>query len=61
MQGDILSAVLTAFVLLVELAHPSLQGYAFRVQACLVGIAVVASYMIMMHGTRHAFPPSCIL
>lgn len=61
MQGDILSAVLTAFVLLVELAHPSLQGYAFRVQACLVGIAVVASYMIMMHGARHASPPSCIL
>ena len=52
MQGDILSAVLTAFVLLVELAHPSLEGYAFQVQACLVGVAVIASYMIMMHSAR---------
>jgi len=52
MQADKLSAVLVIFVLLVELAHPSLEGSALKLQACIAAIAASALYMIFMERER---------
>ena len=52
LQADILSAVLVIFVLLVELAHPSLEGTALKLQACIAAIAAGALYMIFMQRER---------
>ena len=52
MQGDVLSAILVIFVLLTELAHPSLEGSAFKLQASISALAVGALYMILMHRER---------
>lgn len=54
MQGDILSAVLVVFVLTIELAHPSLEGFAFNLQACISATAAGALYMVLMHTDRSA-------
>ena len=54
MQGDILSAVLVVFVLTIELAHPSLEGFAFNLQACISATAAGALYMVLMHKDRSA-------
>ena len=47
-----LSAILVIFVLLVELAHPSLEGSAFKLHACNCAVAVGALYVIVMHRER---------
>ena len=52
LQGDVLSAVLTIFVLLTELAHPSLEGPAFKLQACTSTIAAGALFMIVLQRER---------
>ena len=52
MQGDILSAVLVVFVLSIELAHPSLEGFAFKLQACVTAVTVGALYMVLMQRGR---------
>ena len=47
-----LSAILVIFVLLVELAHPSLEGSAFQLQAAICAVAVGALYMMIMQRER---------
>lgn len=47
-----LSALLIIFVLLIELAHPSLKGPAFTLQACISVVAATALYMITMQRER---------
>ena len=52
LQGDMLSAILIIFVLLIELAHPSLKGSAFKLQACISAIAAGALFMVVFQRER---------
>ena len=47
-----LSALLIIFVLLIQLAHPSLKGPAFTLHACISAMAAGALCMIIVQRER---------